>query len=156
MYRKDFWIMGQYSDLGNAEESNGRYKHLIARGDTRISIALDLPTQVGSDSEYPLVDAEIGMFGVAIGSLRELEILFNGIPLNNIRQIRSTAYSIAPIFITFFLALAEKKGVCPLDFSLLLQNDILIVKQRLDIVLYIANNFFVFEQEEIAFPGMKE
>ena len=136
MYRKDLWIMGQYSGFGNAEESNRRYKHLISQGATGISIALDLPTQVGYDSDHPLARGEVGKVGVAINSLKDMEILFDGIPLNKLRQIRTTANSIGPIFVAFFLALAEMKGVSPLDFSLLLRNDIL--KE------YVARGTYIF------------
>jgi methylmalonyl-CoA mutase N-terminal domain/subunit len=139
MYRHDLWIMGQYSGYGSAEDSNKRYKHLISQGATGISIALNLPTQIGYDSDHPMARGEVGKVGVAIDSLKDMEILFDGISLNKLRQIRTTANSIGPIFVAFFLALAEKHGVSPLDFSVLLQNDVL--KE------YVARGTYIFPPE---------
>jgi methylmalonyl-CoA mutase N-terminal domain/subunit len=136
MYRENLWIMGQYSGYGTAEESNRRYKYLIEQGATGFSIALDLPTQVGYDSDHPMARGEVGRVGVAINSLRDMEILFDGIPLNRVRLIRTTANAIGPIFVAFFLAIAEKQGISPLDFSILLQNDIL--KE------YVARGTYIF------------
>ena len=136
MYRENLWIMGQYSGYGTAEESNRRYKYLIEQGATGFSIALDLPTQIGYDSDHPMAQGEVGRVGVAINSLKDMEILFDGIPLNRVRQIRTTANAIGPIFVALFLAMAEKQGISPLDFSILLQNDVL--KE------YIARGTYIF------------
>jgi methylmalonyl-CoA mutase N-terminal domain/subunit len=136
MYRKNLWIMGQYSGYGTAEESNRRYKYLIEQGATGFSTALDLPTQIGYDSDHPLAQGEVGRVGVAINSLKDMEILFEGIPLNKVRLIRTTANAIGPIFVALFLAIAEKQGISPLDFSILLQNDIL--KE------YVARGTYIF------------
>ncbi len=136
MYRENLWIMGQYSGYGTAEESNRRYKYLIEQGATGFSIALDLPTQIGYDSDHPMAQGEVGRVGVAINSLKDMEILFDGIPLNRVRQIRTTANAIGPIFIALFLAIAEKQGISPLNFSILLQNDVL--KE------YVARGTYIF------------
>jgi methylmalonyl-CoA mutase N-terminal domain/subunit len=136
MYRGNLWIMGQYSGYGTAEESNRRYKYLIEQGATGFSIALDLPTQIGYDSDHPMARGEVGKVGVAIDSLKDMETLFEGIPLNRVRQIRTTANAIGPIFVALFLAIAEKQGISPLDFSILLQNDVL--KE------YVARGTYIF------------
>ena len=136
MYRENLWIMGQYSGYGTAEESNRRYKYLIEQGATGFSIALDLPTQIGYDSDHPMARGEVGKVGVAIDSLKDMETLFEGIPLNRVRQIRTTANAIGPIFVALFLAIAEKQGISPLDFSILLQNDVL--KE------YVARGTYIF------------
>jgi methylmalonyl-CoA mutase N-terminal domain/subunit len=136
MYRGNFWIMGQYSGYGTAEDSNRRYKYLIDQGATGISIALDLPTQIGYDSDHAQSHGEVGKVGVAINSLRDMEILFDGIPLNRVRQIRTTANAIGPLFVAFFLAIAEKQGISPQNFCVLLQNDVL--KE------YVARGTYIF------------
>jgi methylmalonyl-CoA mutase N-terminal domain/subunit len=136
MYRENLWIMGQYGGYGTAEESNRRYKYLIEQGATGFSIALDLPTQIGYDSDHPMAQGEVGRVGVAINSLKDMEILFDGIPLNRVRQIRTTANAIGPIFTALFLAIAEKQGISPLNFSILLQNDVL--KE------YVARGTYIF------------
>jgi len=125
MYRKDLWVMGQYSGFGSAEDTNRRIKFLLNQGQTGFAIALDLPTQMGMDSDDPLVAGEVGKIGVAINTLRDMEILLDGIPLNQVRQIRTTANAISPIFISMVIAVAQKQGISPGDFRLLIQNDIL-------------------------------
>jgi methylmalonyl-CoA mutase N-terminal domain/subunit len=124
-YRKDFWIFQQYAGFGDAEEANRRYRFLLESGQTGISIALDLPTQVGLDSDDPLAEGEVGKIGVAIDSLEDLEILFNGIPLNKPRQISFVANAMSIVGLAMFLALAEKQGVTPNEISIRIQNDIL-------------------------------
>jgi len=99
MYRGNLWIMGQYSGYGTAKDSNRRYRYLIEQGATGFSIALDLPTQTGFDSDHPMAQGEVGKVGVAINSLRDMEVLFDGIPLNRVKQIRTTANAIGPIFV---------------------------------------------------------
>jgi methylmalonyl-CoA mutase, N-terminal domain len=125
MYRSDFWIMGQYSGFGSAEEANERYKMLLARGQTGFSIALDLPTQIGYDADHPLVEGEVGKVGVHLGSLADVEILFDGIPLEKVRQIRTTANAIGPIFLAFCVAAFEKQGIAPGNVRFFIQNDVL-------------------------------
>jgi methylmalonyl-CoA mutase N-terminal domain/subunit len=140
MYRNTPWIMGQYGGYGTAEDTNQRYKHLIAQGASGISIALDLPTQIGYDSDHPLAQGEVGRVGVAIDSLKDMELLFDGIPIEKLRQIRTTANAIGPIFVALFLALAEKRGLSPRSFSGYLQNDIL--KE------YVARGTYIFPPKQ--------
>jgi len=125
MYRKDLWVMGQYAGFGSAEEANERYKFILKQGGTGFSIALDLPTQIGLDSDNPLARGEVGKIGVAIDSLRDMEIIFDGIPLDRVRHIRTSACSIGPLALALFLAVMEKQGVSPHRCSIILQNDVL-------------------------------
>ncbi|MGD2039546.1 MAG: methylmalonyl-CoA mutase family protein [Anaerolineae bacterium] len=125
MYRDDFWIMGQYAGFGSAEEANERYKMLLARGQTGFSIALDLPTQTGYDADHPLVKGEVGKVGVHLGSLADVERIFDGIALEKVRQIRTTANAIGPIFLAFCVAAFEKQGIPPANVRLFIQNDVL-------------------------------
>jgi methylmalonyl-CoA mutase N-terminal domain/subunit len=111
MYRKDLWVMGQYAGFGSAEEANERYKFIIRQGGTGFSIALDLPTQIGLDSDHSLAQGEVGKIGVAIDSLRDMEIIFDGIPLDRVRHIRTSACSIGPIALGLFLTVLEKRGI---------------------------------------------
>ncbi len=125
MYRKDYWVMGQYAGFGSAEEANQRYKFILKQGGTGFSIAMDLPTQIGLDSDHPLAQGEVGKIGVAIDSLRDMEIIFDGIPLDQVRHIRTSACSIGPIALAMFLAVIEKQKVSPHRCSIILQNDVL-------------------------------
>jgi len=125
MYREDFWIMGQYSGFGSADEANERYKMLLAQGQTGFSVALDLPTQTGYDADHPLVLGEVGKVGVHLGSLADVERLFDGIDLEKVRQIRTTANSIGPIFLAFCVAAFEKRGIPPANVRIFIQNDVL-------------------------------
>ncbi len=125
MYRQDLWVMGQYAGFGSAEEANERYKFILAQGGTGFSIALDLPTQIGLDSDHPLAQGEVGKIGVAIDTLRDMEILFDGIPLDRVRHIRTSACSIGPLALALFLAVMEQQGVSPHRCSIILQNDVL-------------------------------
>jgi len=125
MYRDHLWVMGQYSGFGTAEETNRRLKYLLGQGQTGFSIAMDLPTQLGMDSDHPLAMGEVGKVGVPIDSLKDMEILLDGIPLDKIRQIRTTANSIGPIALALFVALSRKKGVDPGKLKVLIQNDVL-------------------------------
>ena len=123
MYRENFWIMGQYSGFGSAEEANERLRYLLAQGQTGFAMALDLPTQLGLNSDHPLAIGEVGKVGVAINSLRDMEILLEGVPLDRIRQVRTTANAIGPIMIALLLAVAEKHGTPPNAFGVLIQNE---------------------------------
>ncbi len=125
MYRKNPWLMAQYSGFGSAEETNLRLKELLKKGTTALNIALDLPTQLGYDSDHPLADGEVGKIGVAIDSLRDLEDLFDGISLSKIKNISCIANAISPIMLSMFILLGEKQGVDPKEYSVYLQNDIL-------------------------------
>ena len=119
------WIMGQYAGFGSAADSNRRFKALLDLGVTGFSVALDLPTQMGLDSDDPRAAGEVGRVGVAIDSLADIETLMDGIPLEQISQVRTTANSIGYLWAAFFLALAEKRGVEPREFGLFIQNDVL-------------------------------
>ncbi len=136
MYRSNFWVMGMYSGYGSAEEANQRYRTLLERGQTGFSIALDLPTQCGYDADHPLAAGEVGKVGVHIGSLADMEQLFDGIPLDKVRQIRTTANSIGAIFAAMYLAAFEKQGVDPSRTRMFIQNDVL--KE------YIARGTYIF------------
>jgi methylmalonyl-CoA mutase, N-terminal domain len=125
MYLEKPWIMGQYAGFGSAEQTNRRFKELLRAGQTGFSVALDLPTQLGLDSDHPHAHGEVGRVGVAIDSLADMEVLFDGIPLENIRQIRTTANSIGHLWLALNVALAEKKGGDPNAVKILIQNDVL-------------------------------
>lgn len=135
-YRENFWIFQQYAGFGDAEEANKRYRFLLEHGQTGISIALDLPTQIGIDSDHPLAEGEVGKVGVAIDSLEDLEVIFKGIPLNKPRQISLVANATALVGLAMFIALAEKQGVPTEQIVLRIQNDIL--KE------FIARNTYIF------------
>ena len=119
------WIMGQYAGFGTARESNERFRRLLDAGVTGFSVALDLPTQMGIDSDDPRAAGEVGRVGVAIDSLADIEILMDQIPLEEISQVRTTANSIGYVWAALFLALAEKRGVDANEFGLFIQNDVL-------------------------------
>ena len=119
------WTMGQYAGFGTAKETNARFRSLLDQGLTGFSVALDLPTQMGIDSDNPLAAGEVGKVGVAIDSLADIEILMDGIELEKITQVRTTANSIGYIWAAMFEALAEKRGVDPNRFGMFIQNDVL-------------------------------
>lgn len=125
MYRENLWVMGQYSGFSTPEEANKRYRYLIEQGQTGFSIALDLPTQMGYDSDHPMSEGEVGKVGVSINSLADVETLFDGIELQKVRQIRTTANANSLILMAMFIAFARKNNVDPKDIKFLLQNDIL-------------------------------
>ncbi len=119
------WIMGQYAGFGTPAESNQRFRQLLEAGVTGFSVALDLPTQIGIDSDDPRALGEVGRVGVAIDSLEDIEILMDGIPLEQISQVRTTANSIGYVWAALFVALAKKRGVDPNSFGMFIQNDVL-------------------------------
>jgi len=119
------WIMGQYAGFGTPQQSNERFKALLDAGVTGFSVALDLPTQLGLDSDDPRAAGEVGRVGVAIDSLADIETLMAGIPLEKITQVRTTANSIGYLWAALFTALAEERGLDPDDFGLFIQNDVL-------------------------------
>ncbi len=135
-YRQNFWLFGQYAAFGDAEESNKRYHFLLDHGGTSLSVAMDIPTQIGYDSDHPIAAGEVGKVGVPLSSLEDMETLFKGIRLDKPRQIATTANAIAPIFVAMILVLAEKQGVSPKSFVIRLQNDIL--KE------YVARGAYIF------------
>jgi methylmalonyl-CoA mutase N-terminal domain/subunit len=124
-YRKEPWIIGQYAGYGTAENANERFRMLLERGQTGFSVALDLPTQMGYDSDHPLAQGEVGKIGVAVDSLADMEMLLDGIPLEEVRQIRTTANAIGPIWLALIVVLGEKRGFDPGAVRILIQNDVL-------------------------------
>src|SRR5487761_1515267 len=124
MYRGRLWTMRQYAGMGDAEESNKRYKYLLANGTTGLSVAFDLPTQIGLDSDHPLAQGEVGRAGVAIDSLEDMETLSAGIPLDRV-STSMTINSTAIILLALYFAVAEKQGVSLAQLSGTVQNDIL-------------------------------
>ena len=124
MFRGRLWTMRQYAGFATAEETNKRYKYLLEQGQTGLSVAFDLPTQIGYDSDHPLADGEVGKVGVAIDTLKDIEILFDGIPLDKV-STSMTINSIAAILLTMYIAVAEKQGVTSEILQGTIQNDIL-------------------------------
>jgi len=124
MYRGRFWTMRQYAGFSSAEESNARYKYLLEQGQTGLSVAFDLPTQIGYDSDHPMSEGEVGKVGVAIDSLADMEILFNGIPLDKV-STSMTINAPASVLLAFYIAVGEKQGVTPDKLNGTIQNDIL-------------------------------
>ncbi|HEY0367780.1 MAG TPA: methylmalonyl-CoA mutase family protein [Pyrinomonadaceae bacterium] len=124
MYRGRLWTMRQYAGYASAEESNARYKYLLAQGTTGLSVAFDLPTQIGLDSDDPLALGEVGKVGVAIDSLEDMERLFAGIPLDEV-STSMTINATAAILLSLYLAVARKQGVPFNKVRGTLQNDIL-------------------------------
>lgn len=125
MYRSEPWISRAYSGFGEPRGCNQRYKKLVEWGVDEIVIAADLPTQVGYDSDHIMAKGEVGKVGVAIDTLRDMEVLFENIPLNKLKRVSMLGNSFAPIALAFFIALGEKQGLAPSDFAADLQNDIL-------------------------------
>jgi methylmalonyl-CoA mutase N-terminal domain/subunit len=124
MYRGRIWTIRQYAGFGTAEETNKRYRYLLEQGQTGLSIAFDLPTQLGYDSDHPLARGEVGKVGVAIDSLRDMEILFQDIPLDKV-STSMTINATAPILLAMYIALGKKQGVEPAELNGTTQNDIL-------------------------------
>ncbi len=142
MYRGKLWTMRQYAGFGTAQESNKRYRYLLSQGQTGLSVAFDLPTQIGFDSDHEMSDGEVGRVGVAISSLGDMETLFDGIPLAKV-STSMTINSTAAILLAMYVAVAEKQGVKPEQLKGTIQNDIL--KE------YIARGTYIFPPE----PSMK-
>ncbi len=124
MYRGRFWTMRQYAGFGTAKESNERYKYLLSAGQTGLSVAFDLPTQMGYDSDHSMSQGEVGKVGVAIDSLADMEILFDGIPMDTV-STSMTINSTAAILLCMYIAVAEKQGTPADKISGTIQNDIL-------------------------------
>ena len=124
MFRGSLWSMRQYAGFADAEESNKRFKYLLDQGQSGLSVAFDLPTQMGFDSDNPMVKAEVGRVGVAVDTLRDMEILFKGIPLDKITT-SFTINSTAAIILAMYLAVAERQGVPMSKVGGTLQNEIL-------------------------------
>ncbi|MEX2264077.1 MAG: methylmalonyl-CoA mutase family protein [Bryobacteraceae bacterium] len=124
MYRGRFWTMRQYAGFGTAQESNRRYHYLISQGTTGLSVAFDLPTQMGLDSDHPLAAGEVGRVGVAISSLADMERLFEGIPLDRV-STSMTINSTAAILLALYVLVARRQGADVNKLSGTIQNDIL-------------------------------
>ena len=124
MYRGRLWTMRQYAGFATAEETNRRYKYLLNHGQTGLSVAFDLPTQIGYDSDHPLSEGEVGKVGVAIDTLKDMEILFEGIPLEKV-STSMTINATAAVLLAMYIAVAEKQGVKPEGLQGTIQNDIL-------------------------------
>ncbi len=135
MYRARLWTMRQYAGFASAEESNRRYKYLLGQGQTGLSVAFDLPTQIGYDSDHPLARGEVGKVGVAIDSLADMEALFAGIPVDRV-STSMTINAPAAVLLAMYIAVGEKQGVAPASLSGTIQNDIL--KE------YIARGTYIF------------
>jgi methylmalonyl-CoA mutase N-terminal domain/subunit len=135
MYRGRFWTMRQYAGFATAEESNKRYKYLIEQGSMGLSVAFDLPTQIGYDSDHAFAEGEVGKVGVAIDSLKDMEILFDGIPLDKV-STSMTINAPASVLLAMYIAVAEKQGVTASALRGTIQNDIL--KE------YIARGTYIF------------
>ncbi|MGB6411307.1 MAG: methylmalonyl-CoA mutase family protein [Candidatus Deferrimicrobiaceae bacterium] len=124
MFRGRFWTMRQYAGFGDARESNRRYRYLLDQGQTGLSVAFDLPTQMGFDSDNPVALGEVGKVGVAIDSLEDMEVLFDRIPLGKV-STSMTINSTASILLAMYIAVGEKQGVSPGSLNGTIQNDIL-------------------------------
>ena len=124
MYRGRLWTMRQYAGFGSAAESNQRYRYLLARGQTGLSIAFDLPTQIGMDSDHSLAQGEVGKVGVAIDSLEDVQALFDGIPLDRV-STSMTINSTAAILLALYVAVARQQGANLARLSGTIQNDVL-------------------------------
>jgi len=135
MYRSRLWTMRQYAGFATAKETNKRYKYLLEQGQTGLSVAFDLPTQIGYDSDHPMSRGEVGKVGVAIDSLADMEILFDGIPLDKV-STSMTINSPASILLAMYVAVGEKQGVPREKLRGTIQNDIL--KE------YVARGTYIF------------
>ncbi|MDQ3171145.1 MAG: methylmalonyl-CoA mutase family protein, partial [Acidobacteriota bacterium] len=135
MYRGRLWTMRQYAGFGTPEESNRRYRYLLDRGVSGLSVAFDLPTQMGYDSDHPMSAGEVGRVGVAIDSIDDMETLFDGIPLDRV-STSMTINSTAIILLALYVAVAKRRGIPLEKLSGTIQNDIL--KE------YIARGTYIF------------
>src|SRR5687768_17968521 len=124
MYRGRLWTMRQYAGFGTAAESNRRYRYLLSQGVDGLSVAFDLPTQIGYDSDHPLASGEVGRVGVAIDSIDDMAALFDGIPLGEV-STSMTINATAIILLSLYIAVARRQGVAPRALSGTIQNDVL-------------------------------
>ncbi|MHC1761665.1 MAG: methylmalonyl-CoA mutase [Negativicutes bacterium] len=135
MYRGRLWTMRQYAGFASAEETNDRYKYLLGQGQTGLSVAFDLPTQIGYDSDDPMSTGEVGKVGVAIDSLADMEAVFDGIPVEKI-SASMTINGPAAVLLAMYVAVGEKRGISPAVLTGTIQNDVL--KE------YIARGTYIF------------
>ncbi|HSJ12924.1 MAG TPA: methylmalonyl-CoA mutase family protein [Longimicrobiales bacterium] len=138
MYRSRLWTMRQYSGFGTAQETNRRYRYLLDAGQTGLSVAFDLPTQMGYDSDHDMARGEVGRVGVAIASLADMRTLFDGIPLEKV-SVSMTINATAAVLLAFYVALADERGIPRTRLAGTVQNDIL--KE------YIARGTYVYPVE---------
>ena len=138
MYRGRLWTMRQYAGFGTAEETNRRYHYLLDHGQTGLSVAFDLPTQMGYDADAPMATGEVGRVGVAISSLDDMRALFDGIPLEDV-SVSMTINATAAILLAFYVALADERGVPRSQLAGTIQNDVL--KE------YIARGTYIYPVE---------
>ena len=124
MYRGRLWTMRQYAGMGTASETNERFRYLLEHGQTGLSVAFDLPTQMGYDSDHPRAEGEVGRTGVAIDSVEDMARLFEGIPLDRV-STSMTINATAPILLLFYELVAEEQGIAPSELSGTVQNDVL-------------------------------
>jgi methylmalonyl-CoA mutase, N-terminal domain len=139
MYRGRLWTMRQYAGMGDADESNKRYKYLLANGTTGLSVAFDLPTQIGMDSDHPLAAGEVGKVGVAIDSIEDMQRLFDGIDLTTI-STSMTINATASILLALYVAVARRQGADVRRLSGTVQNDVL--KE------YIARGTYIYPPQQ--------
>lgn len=138
MYRGRLWTMRQYAGFGTAEETNRRYRYLLEQGTTGLSVAFDLPTQMGFDSDHPMASGEVGRVGVAIDSLDDMRVLFGGIRLDRV-STSMTINATAPILLALYVSLADEQGVPRSELRGTVQNDVL--KE------YIARGTYIYPVE---------
>ncbi|HEX3640890.1 MAG TPA: methylmalonyl-CoA mutase family protein, partial [Ktedonobacteraceae bacterium] len=139
MYRSRLWTMRQYAGFASAEESNKRYHFLLSQGTTGLSVAFDLPTQMGYDADHPLSEGEVGKVGVSISSLEDMEALLNGLPLDRI-STSMTINATAAILLALYIAVARKQGIEISKISGTVQNDVL--KE------YIARGTYIYPPQQ--------
>ena len=142
MYRGRFWTMRQYAGFGTAEQTNERFKYLLEHGQTGLSVAFDFPTQLGYDCDHPMAKGEVGKAGVSVSTLRDMEIIFDGIPLDKVTT-SMTINAPATVLLAMYIAVAEKQGVPQEKLGGTVQNDIL--KE------YAARGMYIFPPK----PSMK-
>ena len=138
MYTERLWTMRQYAGFGTAEETNARFRHLLGAGQSGLSVAFDLPTQMGYDSDHPLAEGEVGRVGVAIDTVEDLAELFRGIPVNQV-STSMTINATAAILLAMYIVVGEEQGVAPQALSGTVQNDVL--KE------YIARGTYIYPPE---------
>jgi methylmalonyl-CoA mutase N-terminal domain/subunit len=138
MYRSRLWTMRQYSGFGTASQTNERFRYLLEQGQSGLSVAFDLPTQMGYDSDHPAAQGEVGKVGVAISSLDDMEELLAGIPLDKV-STSMTINATASILLAFYVAVAKRRGIAPRSLSGTIQNDLL--KE------YIARGTYIYPPE---------
>ena len=129
MYRGRLWTMRQYAGFGTAHETNLRYHYLLEQGTTGLSVAFDLPTQMGYDSDHAMAEGEVGRVGVAVDSIEDMRVLFEGISLDQV-STSMTINSTAAVLLALYVAVGDERGIARGDLSGTVQNDVLRVEGR--------------------------